>query len=147
MVRLASVEFTKLKNVRPGTRLTFSDAGAVLLGKNGTGKTTLLQYLVALCTADISAFVSDEPFDVSASFRFETGASATLQLTGTPNPQSMPVPEGPSGVARVVSTGESTCLEYLIHSPDESSRYRILIIDGQAELFCNEQPLCNLFSV
>ena len=68
MVRLASVEFTKLKNVRPGTRLVFAEAGAVLLGKNGTGKTTLLEYLVALCTADINAFVSDEPFDVSASF-------------------------------------------------------------------------------
>src|ERR1700733_2396407 len=84
MVRLASVEFTKLKNVRPGTRLTFSEAGAVLLGKNGTGKTTLLRYLVALCTADASAFSGDEPFDVSATFAWASGITAVLRMTGTP---------------------------------------------------------------
>ena len=88
MVRLASVEFTKLKNVRPGTRLSFPEAGAVVLGKNGTGKTTLLQYLVALCTADTGAFVSDESFDVSAVFRLGSGAKATLRLAGTPDRNS-----------------------------------------------------------
>jgi energy-coupling factor transporter ATP-binding protein EcfA2 len=146
MVRLASVEFTKLKNVRPGTRLVFPEAGAVLLGKNGTGKTTLLQYLVALCTADMSAFVSDEPFDVSATFRLESGATATLQLTGMPQPQSVPVPDGSPDVTRVLSAGESTRLEYLIRSPDESSQYRVSIIDGQAALYRDGQSLCDPFS-
>lgn len=146
MVRLASVEFTKLKNVRPGTRLVFPEAGAVLLGKNGTGKTTLLQYLVALCTADMSAFVGDEPFDVSATFRLGAGAIATLRLTGMSHPQSIPVPEGSPDAARVLSAGETTRLEYLIRSPDESTQYRVSIINGQAELFRNEQSLCAPFS-
>jgi energy-coupling factor transporter ATP-binding protein EcfA2 len=148
MVRLASVEFTKLKNVRPGTRLSFPETGAVVLGKNGTGKTTLLQYLVALCTVDTGAFVSDESFDVSAVFRLGSGAKATLRLTGTPRPQFVvPVIEASHEIARRLSTGENIRLEYLITFPDRSLQYRICIVDGQAELSRNDTPLCDPFSV
>jgi energy-coupling factor transporter ATP-binding protein EcfA2 len=146
MVRLASIEFTKLKNVRSGTRLTFPKSGAVLLGKNGTGKTTLLQYLVALCTADLSAFVSNEPFDVSATFIFDTGARATLRLEGTPS-TSLPLPRELSDIARYLPASESTKLELVIVPPDQDVKYRIIIVDNRAELYCNDQPLCTPFPV
>jgi len=147
MVRLASVEFTKLKNVRSGTRLTFAQAGSVLLGKNGTGKTTLLQYLVALCTADMSAFASDEPFDVSAAFLLSTGESASLRLTGTPNSQpAIPPDEASPYITRYLPASESTRLEYRVASLDRSVEYRVSIVDGQAELYRNEQSLCDPFS-
>jgi energy-coupling factor transporter ATP-binding protein EcfA2 len=147
MVRLASVEFTKLKNVRAGTRLTFPETGAVLLGKNGTGKTTLLQYLVALCTADMNAFVSDEPFDVSATFLLGTGASAKLRLQGVPSPRSAVSLEGSPNITRYLPTGESTTLEYRIISSDQKTRYIIVISDNRAELYHNDQPLCTPFPV
>lgn len=40
MLRLENITFPRLGNI--GTALRFSDRGALLLGKNGTGKTTLL---------------------------------------------------------------------------------------------------------
>src|ERR1700759_4191279 len=147
MVRLASIEFTKLKNVRAGTRLTFPDSGAVLLGKNGTGKTTLLQYVVALCTADPSVFVSDEPFDVSATFTFATGVRAKLRLQGEPSPVApMPFKASPE-VTRHLSSNESINLDYYIILPNQETEYRVTVTNGRAELYHNDQPLCPPFLV
>lgn len=147
MVRLASVEFAKLKNVRAGTLLTFPEAGAVLLGKNGTGKTTLLEYLVALCAADVSAFVSDEPFDVSATFILGSGATARLRLQGTPGAKSTVSLEGSPNIRRELSTEESTRLEYHITSPDLNTVYLVTIENGIAELFHDSKSLLGQFSV
>lgn len=50
MLRLENITFHRLGNIAPGTALRFSDRGALLLGKNGTGKTTLLNDILhALC--------------------------------------------------------------------------------------------------
>jgi len=147
MVRLASIEFTKLKNVRDGTRLTFPEAGAVLLGKNGTGKTTLLQYIVALCTANPSAFISDEPFDVSATFSFAAGARTRLRLQGEPTSvAAMPIKDSPQ-VARYLSPSESIKLEYYIILSSQQENYRIAVSDNRAELYRNDQSLCTPFPI
>jgi energy-coupling factor transporter ATP-binding protein EcfA2 len=146
MVRLASIEFTRLKGVRRGTHLTFPTAGAVLLGQNGTGKTTLLQYIVALCTANPSVFVGDEPFDVSARFHFSAGVRADLRFHGQPGRIGRPIPEAPDA-ARYFPPEESVTLEYTILMPDGNTTYRIIAIDGRAELYCNSQPLCTPFPV
>ena len=151
MVRLASIEFAKLKNVRPGSRLTFPETGAVLLGKNGTGKTTLLQYLVALCTVDTSAFVSDEPFDVSAIFHLQKGTSATLRLEGGPWRTSAEPPEGSSTLARYLARYlpviDSTKVIFNITLPDDNTAYSVVIENGRAELSCDGKPVCPPISV
>jgi hypothetical protein len=144
MVRLASVEFTKLKNVRPGTRLTFSEAGAVLLGMNGTGKTTLLNYLVALCTADTNAFVSDEPFDVAAQFSWPTGVMASLRISGAPvSPFSSSEP--PQGIAQHLPSIENVRSQFQITLPSVQDKYTIIIADGRVELFRVNEALCTAF--
>jgi hypothetical protein len=62
--RIDNITIRKLGNVAPGTELRFSKNNIVLLGKNGTGKTTLLNAIVAICGCDWDAF-GDEDFDLS----------------------------------------------------------------------------------
>ncbi len=64
--RLNSLKIRKLGNVAPGTELRFGARGAVLLGKNGTGKTTLLDALVNICNCDLD-LLSNEDYDIEFS--------------------------------------------------------------------------------
>lgn len=64
MIRLDDVHFKKFSNIPPGTKLNFSPKGAVLIGKNGTGKTTLLNTIVAICKCDFDE-VSSSDFDIT----------------------------------------------------------------------------------
>lgn len=55
MIRLEKLTIRKLGNVAPNTELHFDKRGALLLGKNGTGKTTLLNIVVAVLRSDWQA--------------------------------------------------------------------------------------------
>lgn len=48
MIVLKYVKINKLRHVRVDEVLTFSDGANVLLGKNGTGKTTMLNLVSAM---------------------------------------------------------------------------------------------------
>jgi ABC-type multidrug transport system ATPase subunit len=61
MVKLKRLKMERYRNVKPGTELHFRDSLNVLLGRNGTGKTTLLNLLVQLLSWDFSASLG-EPF-------------------------------------------------------------------------------------
>lgn len=63
--RVAPVKLTKLvlhkyRNVAPGTSLDFSGQRNVLLGQNGTGKTTLLELIVMVFSSNFSQLKDDE---------------------------------------------------------------------------------------
>jgi len=68
-VKLKWLEIERFRTVKPGTRLVFDDGINVLLGKNGTGKTTLLELISALVTGDIRRY-QRETFSIS--FESET---------------------------------------------------------------------------
>jgi len=53
--RLKRLKINKFRNVRP-TELVFDDDWNVLLGKNSTGKTTLLELIAATIRGDVGAF-------------------------------------------------------------------------------------------
>jgi len=63
MVKLKRLKIQKFRNVAPGTELHFRDSLNVLLGKNGTGKTTLLNLIVSLLRWDFSSLLK-EPFEI-----------------------------------------------------------------------------------
>lgn len=63
MVKLKRLKIERYRNVKPGTELHFRDSLNVLLGKNGTGKTTLLELITRLLSWDFSQF-QHEPCDV-----------------------------------------------------------------------------------
>jgi hypothetical protein len=76
-VKLERLKIEKYRNVAPGTELVFNDGFNVLLGQNGTGKTTLLK-LIAMVVA--SRFESLKEVEFSLSYRLEH-ASARVDVT------------------------------------------------------------------
>jgi energy-coupling factor transporter ATP-binding protein EcfA2 len=59
MVKLKRLKIEKFRNVKPGTELLFRDSLNVLLGRNGTGKTTLLNLIVQLLSWDFSSMLGE----------------------------------------------------------------------------------------
>ena len=66
--RLRRLKINKFRNVRP-TELVFDDEWNVLLGKNGTGKTTLLELIAATIRGDLTAFEGVD-YDLEAEISF-----------------------------------------------------------------------------
>jgi len=72
MVKLQWLQINRFRSVKPGTRLTFNSGYNVLLGQNGTGKTTLLNLVAAVVRSDFSEF-RDVDFDLQYSLSSEVG--------------------------------------------------------------------------
>jgi hypothetical protein len=77
-VRLKRLRIDKYRNVAPGTELHFSDGFNVLLGKNGTGKTTLLS-LIGVLASDTLGPLAGNPLDITYTLAFE-GVTATARI-------------------------------------------------------------------
>jgi energy-coupling factor transporter ATP-binding protein EcfA2 len=71
LAKITRLKIEKFRNIAPGTELVFADGINVLLGKNGTGKTTLLRLLEAITRLDFSAF-ADEEFSLEVELRSST---------------------------------------------------------------------------
>ncbi len=67
-LRLRSLKVHAFRDVRPGTELRFGDGFHLILGKNGTGKSTLLELLGAVSTLNFRRpFFAETPFHLEAS--------------------------------------------------------------------------------
>ena len=82
MLRLRRLKINKFRAVKPGTELTFHDGFNVLLGRNATGKTTLLKLISMALRFDFSS-IRDEDFDIEV--------EAEELLEGTSNSVTMQV--------------------------------------------------------
>jgi energy-coupling factor transporter ATP-binding protein EcfA2 len=82
VIRLEKLTIRKLGNIAPDTELHFSARGALLLGKNGTGKSTLLNVIVAALRSDWKKLtaMSDEGFDLGYSLRVSCGPEESFLL-------------------------------------------------------------------
>lgn len=72
MVKLRRLLIHKHRIVKPGTTLVFNDGYNVLLGKNGTGKTTLLN-LIAMCLSCSFAGLEEEEFSLEYELELPLG--------------------------------------------------------------------------
>ncbi len=67
-LRLRSLVVHEFRDVKPGTSLEFSDGFHIVLGKNATGKSTLLELIAAVLCLDFSGpFFRETPFHLQAS--------------------------------------------------------------------------------
>jgi ABC-type lipoprotein export system ATPase subunit len=76
--------------VAPGTELTFDRRGVILLGKNGTGKTTLLELLASICKCDFGSVAHDDydlEFSMSCAGNVELSVAARRDK---PHPNPFP---------------------------------------------------------
>ena len=69
---LTSLKLHQFRYIKPGTELVFTEHFNVLLGKNGTGKTTLLDLISMVLRSDFSA-LRDEAFDIEYEYAHEHG--------------------------------------------------------------------------
>jgi energy-coupling factor transporter ATP-binding protein EcfA2 len=95
MVKLRWLQVNKFRTVKPGTRLTFNPGYNVLLGQNGTGKTTLLNLVAAAIKSNFADF-KDEDFDLSYELESDK-ATATLSVRN--QNRDLPIPLNLSDVA------------------------------------------------
>jgi ABC-type phosphate/phosphonate transport system ATPase subunit len=92
VIRLEKLTIRKLGNIAPNTELHFNSRGALLLGKNGTGKTTLLHVIAAALSSDWPRLssIADDGFDLDYTLRFshQTEEPLLLEVTmlGDPTP-------------------------------------------------------------
>lgn len=87
MVRLKRLVIRKYRHVQPGTKLRFADGFNVVLGQNGTGKTTLLELLALLVRADFSD-LPNEPVDLEYEFESEHGTAVVTVVNEEQEPRS-----------------------------------------------------------
>ncbi|MFE8604914.1 AAA family ATPase [Archangium violaceum] len=121
MVKLKRLKIEKYRNVMPGTELHFRDSLNVLLGRNGTGKTTLLNLVVQLLRWDFSQML-EEAFALE--YELETpDAKVMLRVRNELSERSgldllLPMLGAASRVERAVSSGE---LRILLPSQEQRS--------------------------
>lgn len=81
-VALERLKINRYRNVAPGTELVFGDHFNVLLGKNGTGKTTLLR-LIAMIVSGSFGPLKDQPLDIAYDLRFP-GLDVKVEMRNAP---------------------------------------------------------------
>lgn len=93
MVRLTRLRIDRFRNVKPGTELRFGPTFNVLLGKNATGKSTLLDLIAAVTNDNLSAYAKEDAgFDLT--WWLEKGEDA-LEVRAMRTPTKLPLlPEG-----------------------------------------------------
>jgi recombinational DNA repair ATPase RecF len=63
VLKLTRLKIDKYRRVTPGTEIVFDSGMNVLLGRNGTGKTTLLE-LISMCLRSYFANLEREEFSI-----------------------------------------------------------------------------------
>jgi hypothetical protein len=86
--KLVRLKVNRFRTVVPGTELHFSDGINVILGKNGTGKTTLLDLISRVLRSDFSD-LKNEAFDLEYDYTHENGR-ASFRLANEDSPTKSP---------------------------------------------------------
>ena len=82
-MKLKWLEIERFRNVAPGTRLEFDDRFNVVLGRNGTGKTTLLRLIEAVAHGSYHG-LEDEELSIAACLMVGDG-SLLVRLESSPS--------------------------------------------------------------
>ncbi|WP_434048905.1 MULTISPECIES: AAA family ATPase [Sorangium] len=89
MLKLRRLRIEKFRGVAPGTELRFSDGLNVLLGQNGTGKTTLLELISMVVRSDFSSLAREE---FAVEYELAVPGEATV-LVALSNKEQTSLPE------------------------------------------------------
>jgi ABC-type lipoprotein export system ATPase subunit len=133
VIRLEKLTLRKLGNIAPNTELHFNDRGALLLGKNGTGKTTLLNVIVKALSSNWQqlAAMSDDGFDLDYTLRFshETEEPLLLEVTMREDP----VLDGERVQRRLTDQHRGRALAVTVRGPNGTALVHAYSKDNQTE--------------
>jgi len=91
MLKLRRLKVDKFRSLARGAELRFSDGINVLLGQNGTGKTTLLELISMVVRSDFSSLAKEE-FAVEYELAVDEGESLVVRVRNERQPAE-PLPE------------------------------------------------------
>jgi AAA15 family ATPase/GTPase len=87
MPQLEWLKVHRFRNVLPDTELHFGRTFNVLLGKNATGKSTLLDLLAAITNGDLSAYSKEDAgFDLSWRIAFDSKMQSSIEIRAARTP-------------------------------------------------------------
>lgn len=92
MVKLSRVSIQRFRAVRPGTDLRFRNGLNLIVGRNGSGKTSLLELVSAIVTMDFSPLKTEE-VDVRFEAVFD-GDEVSAQVVQTKSSEADASPDG-----------------------------------------------------
>lgn len=124
MVKLKRLKIEKYRNVKPGTELRFRDSLNVMLGRNGTGKTTLLNLIVQILSWDFSKLQTE-----TANLEYEMQAS-DVELTVRLRTEVIQAPLG-GGVDAQPLPHELLTIGLVQRSPQYATTLEIEIVRPQ----------------
>lgn len=112
MLKLRRLRVEKFRNVVPGTEIRFSDGFNVLLGQNGTGKTTLLELISSIVRSNFNDLQGEE---FSIEYEMALGeVVVVVVLRNQRREEIQPLALGetwrPSMQAHIVNNGSTTVL-------------------------------------
>jgi energy-coupling factor transporter ATP-binding protein EcfA2 len=150
MVKLKRLKIEKYRNVKPGTELHFRDSLNVMLGRNGTGKTTLLGLVTHVLSGNFES-IWRESFELEYQLQIPE-ALLTIRLQNNLSAE-MPdaVRESDAGMyedARMLSSGGASA-EILVDVAE--SKYRLRLSGSKVFLkeasAADEEELDNPFGI
>jgi energy-coupling factor transporter ATP-binding protein EcfA2 len=116
---LKRLKLHRFRYIKPGTELMFTERFNVLLGRNGTGKTTLLDLISMVLRSDFSA-LRDEEFDIEYEW-VDEDSTVMVRFTN----KLKPSPNGTSKRSRAVMPGGMKVRHYQPHVRVEIRSARI----------------------
>jgi len=87
-MKLTKLKIHGYRDIAPGTELVFSPSATLVLGENGTGRTTLLELLVLALSSDFSGLLH-EAFSLEYTLAFP---GMTLHIAVRNTSPSSPTP-------------------------------------------------------
>ncbi|WP_224371405.1 AAA family ATPase [Hyalangium versicolor] len=136
-MKLTKLKIDKYRGVAPGTELTFGPARTLVLGRNGTGRTTLLELISIILCSDFSGLVEEE-FSLEYELAFP-GMEIHVRAQNQRNSVT-PKPEVPVAAALIPlrTPGAMTSLEPLIEATLRlgAPEARIVVRGDSTGLYC-----------
>ncbi|WP_437301249.1 AAA family ATPase [Sorangium sp. So ce426] len=122
MLKLRRLRIEKFRGVAPGTELRFSDGLNVLLGQNGTGKTTLLELISMVVRSDFSSLAREE-FAVEYELTIPGEATATVVISNKDQTSLLQVEAKPRAIIDLSEYWRSAADVTLDDSPSRPRRH------------------------
>lgn len=136
-MKLRRLKIDRYRNVAPGTELIFNDTWNVLLGQNGTGKTTLLNLIAMIVASDFSP-LKDEAFGFEYELTYPDHGSVVARLENRLNDKAL---EQPTGAFENVIGGAVELSSSQGESPSWSCRVVIRLNGAPAWWEISSSPL------